>query len=141
MRLIRVERAKRENAPCVSLVIINPQCMRHRVTVVVLSVCVCVCVSVCLSVTTKSAAYLFIHRNQGVMGFFTVFSRFCRVGFAENASFKSYGVIFWSLPPSSLPNDILMDKRDSNNFFSTREVCMYSDSSQNTTASSLTRAN
>ena len=38
------------------VVLINPWCMRRRVTVIVLSVCVCVSVS--LSVTTKSATYL-----------------------------------------------------------------------------------
>ena len=61
--------------------------------------------------------------------------------FTDNASFKSYGVICWSLLPSSLPNDVSMDKRDSSNFFSTQRVCMSSDSSQSTINSLLTGAN
>jgi hypothetical protein len=34
------------------------------------------------------------------------------VAFAENTSFKSFGVIFWSLPPSLLLGELSMDKRD-----------------------------
>ena len=46
------------------------------------------------------------------------------MAFTENASFKSSGVICWSPLPSSLPDELSMDKRDSNGFFSTRMVCM-----------------
>ena len=42
-----------------------------------------------------------------------VFSRFCRVAFAENSLFKSYGIICWSPLPSLLPNKLLIDKQDS----------------------------
>ena len=115
--------------------IFNPRCMRRRVTVVVLSVCA----SVCLSVTTKSATYLVYTSKTRCHRI--LYGRFCRVAFAENALFKSYGVIYWSLPPSLLPNDVSIDKRDSNNFFSTQRVCVSSDSSKNTTDSSLTGAN
>jgi hypothetical protein len=45
--------------------------------------------------------------------------------FAENASFKSSGVIYWSPPPSSLPGELSMDKRDSNGFISTRRVYVW----------------
>ena len=118
--------------------LVDPRRMRRRVTVVVLSVCVCVCVCV---LPWNLLHTSFIHRKQSVIGFVTVFQGFCRVTFAENASFKSYGIICWSLPPSSLPNDVSMDKRDSTNFFLTLRVCMSSYSSQNTTNSSLTGAN
>jgi hypothetical protein len=36
---------------------------------------------------------------------------------AEKAPFKSSGITCWSLPPSSLPDKLLMDKRDSDGFF------------------------
>ena len=86
------------------------------------------CLSVCLSVTTKTAAYtLFLRGKQGIIGFFVVFlGMFCRVAFAENALFKSYGIICWSLPPSWLPGELSMDKQDSDGFFSTRKVCVVS---------------
>jgi hypothetical protein len=41
--------------------------------------------------------------------------------FAKNASFKSSDVICWSLPPSSLPGELSMEKRDSNGFFQLEE--------------------
>jgi hypothetical protein len=43
------------------------------------------------------------------------------VDLAENTQFKSSGVIFRSPPPSSFPDELLMNKRDSycNGFFST----------------------
>ena len=87
--------------------------------------CVCVCVCVCLSITTKSVAciiYTHVPQIQGTIGFFVMFSRFfCFVAFAKNAS---YGVIYWSLPPFSLPGKLLMDKRDSNSSFQL-EKCVY----------------
>ena len=110
--------------------------MRRRVMVVVLSVCVSVYLLPRNLLHTS-----FIRQKHGVIGFFMVFSRFCHVAFAENASFKSYGIIYWPLPPSSLPKDISMDKKDSNNFFSTRRVCTSSNSSQYTTDSSTTGVN
>ena len=75
--------------------------MCRRVTVVVLCVC--------LSVTTLAATYLVYTsqvRNHRVLhGFFQGFSR---VAFAINTLFKSYGIICWSPPPSSLPYDLGM---------------------------------
>jgi hypothetical protein len=59
------------------------------------------------------------------------------VDLAENAPFKSSGVICWSPPPSSLPDELSMDKRDSSGFFSTRRVCTARDRSNKTTGSSL----
>ena len=117
----------------VCIILIDSWRMHRRVTVVVLSMCMCVC----LSVTTKSATYLVYTLKTRCQRIFMVFSRICRVAFTENASLKSYGVIYQSLPPSSLPNDVSMDKRNCNKFFSTRRVCMSSDGSQNTTDSSL----
>ena len=52
---------------------------------------------------------------------------------AKNASFKSSGVICWPPLPSSLPEDLSVDKRDSDGFFSTQRVCTLSDSFYNTT--------
>ena len=78
------------------------------VAVVVLCVCMYVCLSVC----------------------------YC-VAFAENTSFKSCGMIFLPLQPSWLLDDLLMDKRGSDGFFSTRPVYRDSDRSYNTTDLSL----
>ena len=47
------------------------------------------------------------------------------MAFAENASSKSVGII---CQPSSLPDELPMDKWDSDGFFSTRKVCIVSDS-------------
>ena len=101
------------------------------------SVCVdvCVCVSVCL-LPQNLLLTSFLRRKQSFIGFIMVFSRFLLCDFAENTSFKSSGVIFWSPPPSSLPGELSMDKRDSDGSFSTRIVCMASDRSNNTTGSS-----
>jgi hypothetical protein len=108
--------------------------MRRRVTVVVLAVCVCVC----LSVTTKSAAYLISKsKTKFYRVFLWCFQGFCRVALAENASFKSSGVICCPPPPFSLPGELSMDNGDSNDFFSTRGVCMVSHRSNKTTGSSL----
>jgi hypothetical protein len=46
------------------------------------------------------------------------------VDLAGNPPFKSSGVICRSPPPSSLPDERLMNKRDSNGFFSTRRISM-----------------
>ena len=69
------------------------------------------------------------------------FQGFSRVAFSENALFKSSGIICQSPLPSSLSNDLLMDKGDRNGFFSTQRVCMSSDSSHSMTDSSLNRDN
>ena len=44
------------------------------------------------------------------------------VAITGNTSFENYGITCWSPP---LPGELLMDKRDSIGFFSTREVCMH----------------
>ena len=59
------------------------------------------------------------------------------VDFTENTLFNSSGDIYWSPLPSSLLGQLLMDKRDSDGFFSSRLVCRTSDSSYNSTDSSL----
>ena len=83
---------------------INPQCMRRRVTVVVLSVCECVC----LSVTMKSAAYLL----------FTLQTKYYRVLYGVFNAFTIWlslkklrsRVLAWSPPPSSLPGELSTSK-------------------------------
>ena len=66
--------------------------MRRRVTVVVLCVCVCVCLSVCYHASSYIARlYVSSEVSYGCLWRFQDFSR---VAFAENASFKSSGVIF-----------------------------------------------
>ena len=59
------------------------------------------------------------------------------VDFVENALFKSSDKICWPLLPSLLLDKFSMDKRDSDGFFSRRLVCRRSDSSYNSTDSSL----
>jgi hypothetical protein len=59
------------------------------------------------------------------------------VNLAENAPFKSSGIICWSPPPSSLPDELSMDIIDSNGFFSIRRLCMARDRSYKTTGSPL----
>ena len=71
-----------------------------------------------------------------LLGFSWRFQAMHCVDFVENALFKSSGVICWSPPPSSLPGELSMDKRDSDGFFSTQKVCMVSHRSNNTTGSS-----
>ena len=59
------------------------------------------------------------------------------VDFMENALFKSSGEICWSPLPSPLFDELSMDKRDSDSFFSRRLACRTSDWSYNLTDSSL----
>ena len=59
------------------------------------------------------------------------------VAFAENASFKTFGIICWSPLPFSFTGEHSMDKRDSNGFFPTQKVCMASHRPNNMTGSSL----
>ena len=79
----------------------------------------CVCVTVCLSVTTLAATYLISTSQMKIHTLLWHFQDFIRVAFAENALFKSCGVIF-------LPSNIVgfltrsrMGKRNSDGFFST----------------------
>ena len=57
--------------------------------------------------------------------------------FAENTLFKSSGVIYCLRLPFLLPDELSMDRRDNEGFFSTRLVGRSSDSSYNTTDWSL----
>jgi hypothetical protein len=59
------------------------------------------------------------------------------VAFTENASFKSFGVIYWSPPPFSLPGELSMDKKTVVASFQLKRVCMISHRSIKTTGSSL----
>ena len=58
------------------------------------------------------------------------------VDFVENASFKSSGDICWPPWPSSLLDELSIDKRDSDGFISRLVVRSSSDSSYNLTDSS-----
>ena len=91
-------------------------------------------VSVCL-LPQNLLPTRFLHWKQGTIGSFVVFSRFYCLAFTENASFKSYGIICWSPPPSLLPGKLLINKRDSHGFFWTQIVCSHN--SNKTTSSSL----
>ena len=110
-------------------IVVNPRRMRRRVIAVVL----CVCLSVCL-LPRNLPHTSFVRQKQGVIGSLRCFQDFCRVAFA---SFKSSGIICRLPLPSSLPDELPMDRRDSNSFFSTRIVYTVSDSIYNTTDSSL----
>ena len=114
--------------------LINPWRMHHGVLIIVQCMCVCACVSVCCLLQRNLLHTSLLCQKQSFIGFFM--EGFCHVAFAENALFKSSGVICWSPPPSSLPSELSMDKQDSNGFFSTRIVCMASDRSSNMTGSS-----
>ena len=70
------------------------------------------------------------------MAFSTYVQMYC-VDFVENALFKSSADIYWLPLPSSLLDELSMDKRDSDGFFSNRIVCRTSDSSHNSTDLSL----
>ena len=61
--------------------------------------------------------------------------------FFENALFRSYGDICCASLPSLLLNELSMNERDSDGFFSKRLVCGTSDISYNLTGSSLVMAN
>ena len=64
-------------------------------------------VCVCLSDSVLTPTYL-VYKAQ-VRSFMAFYSF---ILCAENALLKSSGVICWSLLPSSLLDDLLMDKRD-----------------------------
>ena len=102
-------------------------------------VCVCVCLSVCLCVCYHANCYIphFFVEIQVSLGFLCCFQRMHCVDFIENALLKSSGDICWSPLPSLLLDQLSEDKRDSDGFFSCRLVCRTSDSSYNSTDSSL----
>ena len=96
----------------------------------------CVCLSVYLSVTALTAIYIICkskaryHRViYGVL--------LQRVALAENALFTSYDEIYLPLLPSTLPEELSMDRRNSSEFFLRRRVCTLSDSFCRTTDLSL----
>ena len=59
------------------------------------------------------------------------------VEFVENTLFKSYGEVCWSSQPSLLLDELSVDKRDSDGFFSRRLACRTSNRSYSSTDSSL----
>ena len=75
--------------------------------------------------------------SQVPIGFLCCSQRMYCVDFVENALFKSYGEICWSPLPSLLLDELLMNKRDSNGFFSTRLARRPNDKIYNSTDSSL----
>ena len=92
---------------------------------------VCVCVPVYLSVTMKSPTYLVC--TSKLQCYLWCFQSFCCVAFTENALFKSSGIICRPVSLFLLSDELPMDRRESDNFFSTKLVCRFSDSSYNTT--------
>ena len=67
------------------------------------------------------------------LGFIWCFQDMNCVDFVENALFKSSGEIYRPSLPSLLLDELSMDKRDNDDFFSRRLVCRSSDSSYNST--------
>ena len=110
---------------------INPRRMRHRVTVVV----VCVCYH-----TNCYIPRLYVE-NKVPLGFSWRFQDMHCVEFVENTLFKSSGNICWPPLPSSLLDELSMDKIDSDGSFSRRLVCRSSDRSYNSTYLSLVIVN
>ena len=79
---------------------------------------------VCLSVIMKSATYLVYTLKTRCHRVLTVFQGFCRVALAKSTLFKSFGGICRLPLLSSLPDELLMDGRDSNDFLCTKLVSM-----------------
>ena len=111
------------------------------------SFCVSVCLSVCLSVYMYVCMSVCYHEicytlhlyveNKLSYGSLWCFQGFCRVALAKNGSFNSSGIIWRSPLLSLLPDKLLIDRRDSDGFFSTKLVSRPSVSSYNTTDLSL----
>ena len=101
-------------------------------------VCVCVCVYVCVCVcnTTLTAPYLVFRQNSGVIMLSMLFSMYALCGFRWKHVIQKFWLC-WSPLPSSLLGQLSVDKRNSNGFFSSGLVCRTSDSSYNSTDSSL----
>ena len=109
---------------------------------VCLPVCVCVCLSVCLSVTALTATNFVCKAKVRYHRVLHDVLQICKlVDFAKNASFKSYGVICLPPLPSTLPEELSMDRRNNSEFFLRRRVCTLSDSFCRTTDSSLFSVN
>ena len=103
--------------------------------------CVCVMVQrvVCVSMLPRNLLpipRLFIENKVMVLELFVMFVVWLLL--KRLRSSQSSGFICWSQPPSMLPNNLSMDKRDSNNFFLARSMDVQQSRSQNTTGSSLT---
>ena len=92
--------------------------------------CVCVCYHTMYYIPPF---FTDIHVSLGLLCCFQCMH--C-VDFVEDALFKSNGNICWSPLPPFL-DQLSMDKRNSNGFFSSRLVCRTSDSSCNSTDWSL----
>ena len=89
--------------------IVNPWCMHEGCSIVIL------CVFVCIHV----------HWKQGAVRLFMAFQDMhCVVDFIENARVKISGNICWPPLPSLLLDEFLMNKWDSDDFFSRRIVCI-----------------
>ena len=80
-----------------------------------------VCLSVCVCLLPWNLLYTSFIRQNRYHRFFMVFSRFCRVVF-ENAWFKMSGIIHQLPLFSLLPDELPMDRRDSDGFFLTKLV-------------------
>ena len=106
--------------------------MCRRITVVVL----CVCLSVCSVTTIAATTYLFYTFSNEVSGLIWYFQ-----GCSPWLSLKHFVQKLWhnflTTQPSWLLDELSMNKRDSNGFFSTRLEYRDSDSSYNTTDLSL----
>ena len=55
------------------------------------------------------------------------------MGLVENSMLQCSGIACLSPQPSSLINELSMDRRDSNDFYSIQTVCLFSNSSCSTT--------
>ena len=99
-------------------------------------VCVYVCVCVCVFVCYRANCYIHHFKVQGEVsqGSSWCFKHLQRVAFAENALFKSYGVIYLPWLPSTLPD---ADIRNSNRFLSRQRVSTFNNSFCKITDSSL----
>ena len=104
-----------------------------------LPVCGYMCLSVCLLPWNLLQTSL-IHQNQGVIFLYGV-SKVFVMWLLLDASFISSSVICQSQLLSSLPDELPMDRRDSNGFLSTKLVSRPSVSSYNTTDLSLITLN
>ena len=99
------------------------------------SVCVCVCYQ-----ASRYIPHLYAE-SLVPLGFLCCSQRMYCVDFVENALFKSYDEICWWPLPSSLLDELSMDKRDNDGFFSRRLVYRTNNESYNLTDSSLVTIN
>ena len=117
--------------------LVNPRRMREGYSS--RSVCLCVFLSVCY----RASCYIpqLYDESQVSLGFLCWSQRMYCVDFVEHALFESSGDTCWPPLPSSLLDQLLTNKRDSNGFLSRKLVCRTNDSSYNSTGSSLGTAN